>query len=300
MEKEDYCIRVTAKDGAIRGFFSTTKNIANESFNIHKTSPVMTAAMGRLLTVTSMMGLMQKGDKDVLTNTIKGNGPAKSLLATATSNGYVKGYPQVPIVDIPLKSNGKLDVAGAIMFDEDYKGFGTLNIVKDMGLKEPYSGQIELVSGEIADDFTYYFSKSEQTPTSVALGVLVDTDYSVKSAGGFIIQLMPFCEDETIDILEENLRNLPQISKMLSEGLTPEDIANKVLGNLDLEVHEKNDIKYHCNCERERVEKALISIGKAELLDILETDKKATLHCHFCNTNYLFNEDDIKNILEKC
>ncbi len=292
-ENKDYCIRVTAKDGAIRGFFSTTKNIANESFRIHQTSPVVTAALGRLLTVTSMMGLMQKGEKDVLTNTIKGDGPLKSILATSSSNGYVKGYPQVPIVDIPRKPNGKLDVSGAV-------GYGTLNIVKDMGLKEPYSGQIELVSGEIADDFTYYFSKSEQTPTSVALGVLVDVDYTVKSAGGFIIQLMPFCEDETIDVLEENLRNLPQLSKMLAEGLTPYDIAEKLLGNLDLEIHEENEVKYFCNCDRDRVEKALISIGKKELLDILETDKKATLNCHFCNTNYEFNEDDIRNIIEKC
>lgn len=292
-ENKDYCIRVTAKNGAIRGFFSTTKNLANESFKIHQTSPVVTAALGRLLTATSMMGLMQKGEKDLLTVTIKGDGPLKSILATASSDGYVKGYPQVPIVDIPLKPNGKLDVSGAI-------GYGTLNIVKDLGLREPYSGQIPLVSGEIADDLTYYYAKSEQIPTSVALGVLVDKDYSVKASGGFIIQLMPFCDDETIDALEKNLQTLPKLSKMLDDGMTPYDIAKKVLGNLDLEVFEENEIKYYCNCDKNRVERALISVGKKELQDILETDKQATLNCHFCNTDYKFNEQDIKNILDKC
>ncbi len=292
-EQKDYCIRVTAKDGAIRGFFATTKNIANESFRIHQTSPVVTASMGRLLTATSMIGLMQKGEKDLITLTFKGDGPMKSILATGTSKGYVKGYPQVPIVDIPLKPNGKLDVSGAI-------GYGTLSIVKDMGLKEPYSGQLPLVSGEIAEDLTYYFAKSEQTPSSVALGVLVDTDYTVKASGGFIIQLMPFCDDETIDVLEQKLQTLPQISKMLAEGKTPEDIANDLLGELDLEILETNEIKYDCNCSKERVEKALISIGREDITDILETDKKAVLNCHFCNTDYEFNEDDLKGILENC
>ncbi len=289
----DYCIRVTAKNGAIRGFFATTKNIANDSFKHHQTSPVVTASMGRLLTATSIMGLMQKGEKDLVTLTLKGDGPMKSILATAGSNGNVKGYPSVPIVDIPLKENGKLDVSGAI-------GYGTLSIIKDMGLKEPYSGQIPLVSGEIADDITYYFAKSEQVPTSVALGVLVDKDYSVKASGGFIIQLMPFCEDEVIEALEKKLQTLPQISKMLDEGKTPEDIANMILGDLGLEILEKNEIKFECNCDRERVEKALISVGRAEIEDILNTDKKAQLHCHFCNTNYDFDENDLKKILEEC
>ncbi len=292
-ETKDYCIRVTAKNGAVRGFFSTTRNMTNESFNIHKTSPVVTAALGRLLTATSMIGLMQKGDKDLVTITIKGDGPLKSILATSSSNGYVKGYPQVSMVDIPLKANGKLDVSGSI-------GDGYLSIVKDIGLKEPYQGQIPLVSGEIAEDLTYYFAKSEQTPTSVALGVLVDTDYTVKASGGFIIQLMPFCEDETIDQLEKNIRELPQLSKMLADGLTPHDIAEKLLGNLDLEILEENEIKYYCNCDKERVEKALICVGREELNDILEKDKKAVLNCHFCNTDYEFNEDDIKRFIENC
>ncbi len=290
---KDYCIRVTAKNGAIRGFFATTKGIANESFKNHQTSPVVTAAMGRLLTATSMMGLMQKGEKDLITLTLKGDGPMKSILATAGSNGNVKGYPGVSIVDIPRKENGKLDVSGAI-------GYGTLSIVKDMGLKEPYSGQIPLISGEIADDITYYFAKSEQIPTSVALGVLVDTDYTVKASGGFIIQLMPFCEEEVIDALEKKLQTLPQISKMLDEGKTPEDIANLILGDMDLEILEKNEIEFECNCSRERVEKALISIGRTELEDILATDKKAQLHCHFCNTNYDFEEEDLIKILNEC
>ncbi len=291
--KKDYCLRVTAKNGAIRGFFSSTKNIANESFQRHKTSPVVTAGMGRLLTATSIMGLMQKGEKDLVTLTFKGDGPVKSLLATASSNGNVKGYPNVPVVDIPLKENGKLDVSGSI-------GYGTLSIIKDMGLKEPYSGQIPLISGEIADDLTYYFAKSEQVPTSVALGVLVDTDYSVKASGGFIIQLMPFCEDEVIEELEKKLQNLPPISKMLDSGMTPHDIANEILGDMELEILEENEIKFECNCSRERVEKALISVGKTEIEDILATDKKAQLHCHFCNTNYEFNEQDLIKILNEC
>lgn len=288
---KDYCIRVTAKDGAIRGFFSTTRNITNESFEIHKTSPVVTASLGRLLTATSMMGLMLKGEKDLITVSIKGDGPVGSILATASSDGNVKGYAKNPIVDIPLKANGKLDVSGAI-------GEGTLTIIKDMGLKEPYSGKIPLVSGEIAEDITNYFAKSEQTPTSVALGVLVDTDYHVKASGGFIIQLMPFCDDETIDKLEKKLFSLPQLSTMLSNGMTPYDIAEEILGEFSLEVLEKNEISYYCNCSRDRVTKALISLPKKDFIEILETDKKATINCHFCNANYEFNEEDLLKILE--
>lgn len=290
---KDYCIRVTAKDGYIRGFFSTTKDIANTSFEIHKTSPVVTAAMGRLLTATSMLGLMEKGEKDLVTLTLKGDGPMQGILATASSNGFVKGYPRVPIVDIPLKSNGKLDVSGAI-------GEGSLTIIKDVGLKEPYSGQIPLVSGEIAEDLTYYFAKSEQIPTSVALGVLVDTDYSVKSSGGFIIQLMPGCDDETIDIIEKKLQELPQLSKMLADNMTPEDIANLILGDLDLMILEKNPIEYYCNCSFERVSKALISVGKKDLTEILEEDKQAVINCQFCGKDYIFSENDLKMLIENC
>lgn len=289
---KDYVIRVTAKDGAIRGFFATTKGIANESFERHKTSPVVTAAMGRLLTATSMIGLMQKGDEDLVTLIFKGDGPMKQILATGSSNGFVKGYPQNPLVDIPLKENGKLDVGGAI-------GMGSLTMIRDMGLKEPYAGQIPLISGEIADDITYYFAKSEQVPTSVALGVLVDVDYTVKASGGFIIQLLPFCDDETISKLEQKLQTLPQISTLLANGLTPEDIANEVLGELDVEILDKSEIEFYCNCSKERVSKALISIGKEELIDILNTDKKATLNCHFCNTDYTFEEDELKEIIDK-
>lgn len=288
---KDYCIRVTANNGAIRGFFSTTQNMTNESFKIHKTSPVVTASLGRLLTATSMMGLMLKGEKDLITLSIQGDGPVGSLLATASSNGNVKGYAKNPMVDIPLKANGKLDVSGAI-------GEGTLTIIKDMGLKEPYSGKIPLVSGEIAEDITNYFAKSEQTPTSVALGVLVDTDYHVKASGGFIIQLMPFCDDETIDKLEKKLFALPQLSSMLANGMTPYDIAEEVLGEFSLEVLEKNEISYYCNCSRDRVSKALNSIPTADLVDILETDKKATLHCHFCNSTYEFDENDLLEIIK--
>lgn len=287
----DRIIRVTAGNGAIRGFFAETTEIANTAQKAHNTTPVVTAGLSRLLTATVMMGQNLKNDKDLITLTIKGDGPVKGLVCTGNNKGEVKGYPYQSFVDIPLKENGKLDVRTSL-------GEGYLNIIQDTGLKEPFTGTTPLVSGEIAEDLTYYYAKSEQIPTSVALGCLVDVDLSVKQAGGFIVQLLPFADDEVIDELEKNIMNLKPITTMLDSGMSLEDIANAVFGELGFNVTDEiKDISFKCDCSHEKVEKALITIGKEEINKILEEDKRAELNCHFCNTSYQFEESDLKDIL---
>ncbi len=283
---KDYILRVTAGNGSVRGFFAKTNDIANESFKIHSTTPVVSAAMGRLLTATSILGVMLKSEKDLVTLKFNGDGPMRGIIATSDYSGDVKGYPYNNNVDIPLKPSGKLDVGGAI-------GFGTLTLTKDMGLKEPYTGQIPLISGEIADDLTYYFAKSEQIPTSVALGVLVDTDYSIRQSGGFVIQLMPGTDEAIIDVIEKKLQTLKPITEMLDNGLLPEDIAKEVLGDLNLEINETIPVKYNCNCSKERVEKAILTLGKADIDDILSKEKQIHIKCEFCNNEYLFDEEEL-------
>lgn len=287
----DYLLKATAANGSVRAFVATTRNIVAEASKIHNTTPVVTAALGRLLTATSIMGSMLKNEEDIMTLTIRGNGPIKGVVATSDCTANVKGYVFEPFVDIPLKENGKFDVSGAI-------GTGTLNVIKDTGLKEPYVGQVQLVSGEIAEDLTYYFAKSEQTPSVVALGVLIDTDLSVKQAGGMIIQLLPFAEEEVICSIEEKLKNLSSITTLLEQGNTPEDILEILLGEFNVKINEVIPISYYCNCTRKRVEKALISVGELELIKIIEEDKKATLHCHFCGKDYNFEEEELKKLLE--
>lgn len=288
----DIILRGTFGNNSGRIFVANTHDTVNKAFEYHKTSPVMTAALGRTLTGAAMMGSMLKGENDLLTITVKGDGPGAGLTVTADSKARVKGYVYNPAVDMPLKPNGKLDVAGAL-------GFGNMTVIKDLGLKEPYVGQIPLVSGEIAEDLTYYFAKSEQVPSAVALGVLVDRDYSVKQAGGFIIQMLPNAEDEMIDALEEKMRTLPSITQMLEQGMSCEDIMNETVGSFAPVVMDKIPVEYYCNCDRERVEKALVSVGRDELEDILKKDKQATLHCHFCNKDYHFSEEDIRKILAR-
>lgn len=289
----DRLLRVTAGDGQVRGFFAETTQIGNFAQKAHNTTPVVTAGLSRLLTATVMIGQTLKGDTDLVTITIKGDGPVQGLVCTANNKGQVKGYPYNSLVDIPTKINGKLDVSGSI-------GEGYLNIIQDTGLKDPYTGTIPLVSGEIAEDLTYYFAKSEQIPTSVALGCLVDVDYSVKQAGGFIVQLLPFASDEVIDKLEENIGKLRSMTQMLDSGMSLEDICEAVFGDLGFVVNEEvNDIEFKCDCSFERVEKALITIGRGEIEDILEKDKKAELNCHFCNTSYNFDEEKLKEILTR-
>lgn len=288
----DYILRAAAGDGAVRIFIANTKETAQKAFELHQTSPVMTAAMGRALTGVAIMGSMLKNEDDMVSIQIKGDGPGGGLTVTSDSKSRVKGYPYNPMVDIPLKENGKLDVQAAL-------GYGTLTIIKDMGLKEPYVGQIPLVSGEIAEDLTYYFAKSEQTPSAVALGVLVDRDYTVKQSGGFIIQMMPDAPDEIVTALENKLATMESVTTMLDKGMTPEDMLREIAGEFEPQVLDKIPVEYYCNCSRERVEKALISLGKKELATIIEEDGKASLHCHFCNKNYDFDKEQLMTILNE-
>lgn len=289
----DYILRAIAGEGSVRIFFANTRNTVQKAFEYHKTSPVMSAALGRALTGAALIGSTLKSDSDLITIKINGNGKGGGLIVTSDNKSNVKGYCFNNIVDIPLKPNGKLDVQAAL-------GEGTLTIIKDLGLKDPYVGQIPLISGEIAEDLTYYFAKSEQIPSSVSLGILVDRDYSIKQAGGFIIQLLPNAEEDIIASLEKKLSILPPLTSLLDEGKTGEKILEMIFDKNDLKILTKSDVNYFCNCSRTRVEKALISIGKQELENIIKEDKKATLHCHFCNKDYNFDEKELISILKEC
>ena len=289
----DYIIRATAANDQIRAFAAVTTQMVETAREHHNTSPVATAALGRLLTAGAMMGAMMKGEKDVLTLQIKAGGPLQGITVTADSQGNVKGYVGNPDVCIPANSKGKLDVAGAV-------GPGFLNVIKDMGLKEPYSGQVMLQTCEIAEDLTYYFATSEQVPSAVGLGVLMNKDNTVRQAGGFIVQLMPFAEEEVISRLEQNVQKINSVTSLLEEGHTPESLLEKVLEGFDMQINEKTDTRFHCNCTRERVEKALISIGRKELNEMIQEGKPIEMNCHFCNTNYTFTVEEMKEILRKC
>ncbi|MDM8126944.1 Hsp33 family molecular chaperone HslO [Paraclostridium benzoelyticum] len=289
---KDYVLRATAGDGQVRAFVATTRNMVETARDLHKTSKVATAALGRTLTATSMMGLMMKNDGDKITVIIKGGGPIGSILATANSKGIVKGYVDNPNVVVGDYENGKLNVAAAVGSE------GTVRVTKDLGLREPYNGSYPMVSGEIAQDLTYYFAVSEQTPSVVALGVLTKEE-EVEYAGGFIVQLMPDATEETISKLESNVANLDSITNMLKEGKTPEDILNIVLDGLNPQILDKYDVGFECECSKERVEGVLISIGQHQLAEIIEGDKKAEIGCQFCNSKYMFDEDELKAILDK-
>jgi len=289
---KDYVLRATAGDGQVRAFVATTRNMVETARDLHKTSKVATAALGRTLTATSMMGLMMKNDGDKITVIIKGGGPIGSILAAANSKGIVKGYVDNPNVVVEDYENGKLNVAAAVGSE------GTVRVTKDLGLREPYNGSYPMVSGEIAQDLTYYFAVSEQTPSVVALGVLTKEE-EVEYAGGFIVQLMPDATEETISKLESNVANLDSITNMLKEGKTPEDILNIVLDGLNPQILDKYDVGFECECSKERVEGVLISIGQHQLAEIIEEDKKAEIGCQFCNSKYMFDEDELKAILDK-
>lgn len=289
---KDYIVRATAADNQIRAFAATTRNLVEKAREAHNTSPVMTAALGRLLTAGAMMGTMLKSENELLTLQIRSDGPARGLTVTADSQGMVKGYPIVPDVILPANSIGKLDVSGAL-------GPGMLSVIKDLGLKEPYVGQVELQTGEIAEDLTYYFATSEQTPSAVGLGVLMNKDNHVAEAGGFIIQLMPDTSEEAIEKLEENLTKISSVTTMLSEGLSPMEILNVVLEGLDPVESDRMDTDYVCNCSKERVEKALISLGKAELQEIIDDGETIETKCQFCNKAYYFTVDELKDLFEK-
>lgn len=288
----DYIVRATAAKNQVRAFVATTKDLVEEARMAHNTSPVATAALGRLLTAGSMMGSMMKNSTDVLTLQIKCSGPMEGLVVTADAKANVKGYVYHPEIILPPNEKGKLDVKGAL-------DLGVLSVIKDMGLKEPYVGQTHLVSGEIAEDLTYYFATSEQVPSSVALGVLMNKDNTVKQAGGFIIQLMPFAEEATIEKLEKKIAQISSITSLLDEGMTPEMILEYVLGEFDIEILDTLPTKFYCNCTKERVEKAIISVGRKDIKEMIEDRKPIEVNCHFCNKKYEFTTGELQEILKK-
>lgn len=287
----DYIIRATAAEGQIRAFAATTRDLVEYARSAHNTSPVATAALGRLLTAGAMMGIMMKGEKDLLTLKIEGDGPIGGLTVTADSRGNVKGYAFHPEVMLPPNAKGKLDVGGAL-------GIGVLSVIKDIGLKDPYVGQTILVTSEIAEDLTYYFATSEQTPSSVALGVLMERDNTVKQAGGFILQMMPGASEEVISALEKRLGGITSITALLDAGNTPEMILEHILGDFGLEILDKLPTAFSCNCSEERIEKALISVGKQELQSMIEDGKTIEVNCHFCNKHYPVTVERLKELLE--
>jgi len=287
---QDYMIRATAENESVRIFAATTKKLVESARTRHKTTPVATAALGRLLTAASMMGATLKNDLDIVTLAIRGDGPIGGIVAVTDSKSRVKGYAFNPQIEHMKNALGKLDVARAV-------GSGTLIVTKDLGLKEPVSGQVALVSGEIAEDITYYYVASEQVPSSVALGVLVDRDHSVRQAGGFIIQLMPNAGEGVIAYLEEQLPKLPSVTTMLENGMSPEDILGMVFKDRGLVIYDRIFPEFFCNCSVEKTRKVLLSVGLDELEIILEEDKGANIHCHFCSTDYYFDENIIREMI---
>lgn len=288
----DYIVRATAANNQIRAFAATTRDLTEKARSVHNTSPVATAALGRLLTAGAMMGTMMKGEKDILTLQIKAGGPINGITVTADSKANVKGYVGNPEVMLPPNAKGKLDVAGAV-------GVGLLQVIKDMGLKEPYVGQTVLQTSEIAEDLTYYFATSEQVPSSVGLGVLMEHDNTVKQAGGFIIQLMPFTDEGVIDALEKKLSEVTSVTSMLDAGDTPEMILDKLLGDFGVQITDRVPANFYCNCTKHRVEKAIISIGGKDIQEMIDDQKPIEVNCHFCNTNYEFSVEELKQILKK-
>lgn len=290
---KDKMIRATAKDGQVRIIAAITTNLVNEATKTHNCMPTASAALGRMLTGGVLMGAMLKNDTDSLTLQIDGGGEAKGIVVTAHPNGTVKGYIGNPSVDLPLNAKGKLEVGGAIGKD------GYLKIIKDMGLREPYAGQVPIYTGEVGEDIAYYFTVSEQTPSAVALGVLVDTDLSIKSAGGFIIQMMPGASEFLADIIMYRLEEIPSVTSMIDKGMTIEEILEFIFEDMDLKIYDSITPQFKCDCSRERVERVLMSIGKKDLKEIYEDGKTEEILCHFCNKSYEFKQADIKNLLDE-
>lgn len=288
---KDYCIRVTTGNKEVRAFFASTKNMVETARGFHNTTKVATAALGRTLTATSMMGLMMKNKGDKITVIIKGGGPIGTILTSSNANGIVKGYVTNPDVEVENYASGKLNVAGAV------GNQGTIRVIKDLGLREPYNGEYEMVSGEIAEDLTYYFTVSEQTPSAVSLGVLTRAD-EVEEAGGFIVQMMPDASEETISTIERNLTGIQSITQMLSQGLTPEDMMNIVLKDLEPSILDKIEVGFECDCSKERVAEVFAAIGKKELKAIIDEDKGAEVGCQFCESKYSFSEEELKEIYD--
>ncbi len=285
-------VRYITEDGSAFIIAADTTDVVGKAEQIHKTSAVNTAALGRLMTAASMMGDMLKSKDDSITLRMNGGGPAGSLIAVSDSSGNVRGYVQNPVVEIPLNDKGKLDVKGTVGTN------GYLYVMKDIGLKEPYVGQTEIVSGEIAEDITNYFASSEQTPSVCALGVLVNPDLTVAAAGGFIIQLLPFCPDEIIDKIEYAMQTIEPVTAMLSKGMTPDDIAQTAMHGIEISKLDESEIEYRCNCSKEKVEEALISTGRESLEEMIASGEDTEVECHFCDKKYVFTPDDIKKLLD--
>ncbi len=286
----DYIVRAIAAGGQIRAFAATTKDTVEKARQLHNTSPIATVALGRLLTGGVMMGVTMKNDSDILTVQIKGNGPIGAMTVTADPKGNVKGFVANPEVMLPLK-DGRLDIAGAV-------GIGVLSVIKDIGLKEPYVGDTILITSEIADDLTYYYATSEQIPSSVGLGVLMDKDNTVEQAGGFIIQLMPDATEEVIDKLEKRIKEIKSVTHMLENGMTPEKILEYILGGMELEILDTIPTQFYCNCSKERVSKAGMSIGVKDLKEMVDDNKPIEVNCHFCNSHYTFSPQELGQMLE--
>ncbi len=288
----DYIIRATAANKTIRAFAIRSTDLTAEAREIHHTFPVVTAALGRLLSAGAMMGSMMKGEKDKLTLQMRGDGPIGQMTVTVDSHGNVKGFPANPAVDIPPKYAGKLDVGRAV-------GRGLLTVSMDLGLKEPYNGQVEIQTGEIGDDLAYYFTVSEQTPSVVGLGVMVDTDSSVKHAGGFIIQLMPDASEETIAELEKKVAKAQPVTTMMDEGMSPEDVLEYYLGDLGLEITEKLPVRFYCDCSKEKVAGALATISTDDLKEIINDGEEIEVKCYFCNSAYIFSIEELEEIMQE-
>lgn len=291
-----YIVRGTAKNGDVRVFAAITTDMVQEARDVHNLSPTASAALGRLLTAGSIMGVMLKSEGDNLTLSMNGGGPLGNLIVCADAKGNVKGYLSNPDIDLPLNNKGKLDVGGAIGKN------GVLNVVKDMGLKDPYTGQVPIYTGEVGDDIAYYFTVSEQVPSAVALGVLVDKDTSIKASGGLIVQMMPGADPLLADVITYRLQEIPPLSTLIAEGKSGEDILNMLFDDMDLKIHEKKQVNYVCDCSKERVEKALIALGLDELKKLRDEEEKIELQCHFCDKRYEFTRNDldmlIKNIIK--
>lgn len=289
----DYIIRGTSTDESIRFFSCITTVMVEEARKIHNCSPVSIAALGRLLTAGSMMGIMLKSEKDTMTLQINGKGPTGSIVVISDHTGNARGYITNPNVELMQREDGKLDVGSAVGVD------GVLTVIKDLGMKEPYVGQIPIISGEIGDDISSYFATSEQTPTAVGLGVLVEVDGHVAASGGFIIQLMPEADEAVISKLEERLGSVKSVTDMISSGLYAEGMIKDILGDIEYKVCEEKQVVYRCNCNKDRLERALISVGRQELEDLIQEQGNAELVCHFCNSKYHFDKEDLTMLLEK-
>lgn len=293
MDKKDKLVIATAKEGQVRIIAAITTELVDEGIRRHNCAPTAAAVLGRMLTAGVLMGNMLKSEKDVLTLKMAGGGPANGVVVTSYATGKVKGYIGNPEVDLPANSKGKLDVGGAIGVN------GNLVVIRDLGLKDPYIGQVPIYTGEIGDDLAYYFTVSEQTPSAVGLGVLVDTDTSIKAAGGFIIQMLPGANELVADLITYRLEEIPSITDLITKGMSIEEILEYIFEDMDLNIIGNGVPEYYCDCSREKVEKALISLGRKELNEIYEEGKSEKLVCHFCNEGYEFTNEDIKELLEK-